>query len=60
MDKEIHQGKTDRELLLETRTDVDWLKSAFERHLDQHHKMYLVTAGAVLSFLGAVLLLTLR
>lgn len=51
-----HQGKTDRELLMETRIAVDWLKEALEKHLEQHSRLNLVAVGAVLSFLGAVLL----
>lgn len=40
-----HEDKTDRELLIETRKDVEWLKCLFEKHLAQHSRLIIAGVG---------------
>jgi len=52
---DIHT-KTDRELLIETRTDVAWLIKLFDEHIAAHRKVTLLAVGAILSSITAILI----
>jgi hypothetical protein len=51
-----HEEKTDRELLIETRNDVEWLTTLVEKHLADHHRMLYIVLSAFMTFLGALIL----
>jgi len=50
---DIHT-KTDRELLIETRTDVAWLIKLFDEHIDpeQHYRDFDFSSRVVPHFVG--------
>ena len=56
MDK--HQGKSDRDLLIELSTDVKWVKGILDRHLRHHSKMFWVGVSVCSTIAtGSVLIL---
>ena len=46
----------DRDTLIEIRTDVQWLKTAFTTHLTEHFRIRLLVLGSVIAAASALVI----